>query len=101
MTVTYTKLHSGDWGIRIQGHNVAVQEGTVMTVTKKSGEQKKEIVSRVVWSGNGVWLCAIKPTNGTSTHRSANGCSCDCDQCSGHCHCDRTCNCRGGNIYDC
>ena len=55
-TATYTKLRSGDWGIRVQG---TVEAGAMIVVTKKSGEAKSETVAKVVWSGNGITLCAI------------------------------------------
>jgi len=66
-TATYTKLRSGDWGIRVQG---SVEAGAVLTVTKKSGEAKAETVAKVVWSGNGITLCAIgqsaRPTSASN-----------------------------------
>lgn len=60
MSVTYTKLKSGNWGIR---STEALQEGQVVTVTKKNGETKTEAVDKVVWSGNGVWLAAVRPSD--------------------------------------
>jgi len=53
---TYTKLRSGDWGVRVEG---TAAKGDTITVTKKSGETKQETVRAVVWTGNGVTLCAI------------------------------------------
>jgi hypothetical protein len=58
MSATYTKLKSGEWGIRVTEGTVT--EGQTVTVTKKSGETKEEVVAKVVWSGNGVTLCAIR-----------------------------------------
>lgn len=54
---SYTKLKSGEWGIRAQG--LMVKAGDSVTVTKKDGSVKTEHVARIVWSGNGVSLCAI------------------------------------------
>lgn len=54
---TYTKLKSGDWGVRVEGAKVTA--GQVVSVRKKSGEVKSETIAKVVWSGNGVSLCAI------------------------------------------
>lgn len=54
--VTYTKLRSGNWGIRSTS---ALTVGGSVRVTKKSGETKDETVGPLVWSGNGVWLYAI------------------------------------------
>ena len=53
---TYTKLKSGEWGIRVQG---SARVGERVTVTKKSGESKMETIGKVIWSGNGVTICAI------------------------------------------
>lgn len=53
---TYTKLKSGDWGIRSEQ---PIMDGQTVTVRKKSGESKAETVGRVIWSGNGVWLATI------------------------------------------
>lgn len=57
MRATYTKLKSGEWGIRVEGK---VSEGDVITVTKKDGATKSETVEKVVWTGNGITLCAIR-----------------------------------------
>lgn len=54
---TYTKLRSGAWGVRIEGP--APAEGTTITVTTKAGAVKTETIERVLWSGNGIALCAI------------------------------------------
>lgn len=59
MSATYSKLKSGDWGVR---STRKVSEGDTVTVTKKDGTKKQETISKVVWSGNGVWLCAIGTT---------------------------------------
>jgi formamidopyrimidine-DNA glycosylase len=55
---TYTKLKSGNWGIRVQSEEV--EAGNEIPVTKKSGETKIEVVERVLWTGNGISLCAIR-----------------------------------------
>ncbi len=60
MSATYTKLKDGSWGIRSTS---AVQAGDQVTVTKKSGESKTETVGRVLWTGNGVWLCTVQQTS--------------------------------------
>lgn len=60
-TATYTKLRSGDWGVRVQG---TVSAGAKLTVTKKSGERKIETIAKVVWSGNGITLAAIGTRSG-------------------------------------
>jgi len=102
---TYTKLNDGTWGLR---STESITAGVTVTVTKKSGETKVETVGKVIWSGNGVTLATIASSGHSHSHaahsharHSRNGCECNCGDCSGHCHCDPHCNCRGGNIYDC
>lgn len=56
-SATYTKLRTGNWGIRVEG--TAVTVGTSVTVRKASGETKVERVVAIVWQGNGITLCAI------------------------------------------
>ena len=56
VTASYTKLRSGNWGIRING---AAQAGDRVTVTTKAGATKSETIARVIWAGNGVAICAI------------------------------------------
>jgi hypothetical protein len=56
---TYTKLNNGSWGVRVKG---AVAKGQKVTVTKKDGTTKTEMVSAVLWSGDGVSLCSIAPS---------------------------------------
>lgn len=55
-SATYTKLRSGEWGIRVMGR---VAAGDRVTVKKQSGESKVETIGSVVWSGQGVTLCSI------------------------------------------
>lgn len=57
---TYTKLRSGEWGIRVAG-GALLARGATVTVIKKNGESKTETVQNKVWSGNGVALYAIQP----------------------------------------
>lgn len=47
---TYTKLKSGDWGIRQVGSTV-LDSGAAVVVTTKAGAQKNERVGLKVWSG--------------------------------------------------
>jgi hypothetical protein len=78
MKATYTKLKSGDWGVRIEG---AVKPGAIVTVTKKSGETKSETISKVLWMGNGISLCAIGASGNGSSH--GNGGARKCADCGG------------------
>lgn len=66
---TYTKLKSGGWGVRVVG---TAKAGDRVTVTTKAGVKKVETVTAVVWSGNGVTLCAIdQKVKGAVTERQA------------------------------
>ncbi len=59
MAATYTKLKTGNWGVR---STEEIRVGQVVHVTKKDGSGKDETIDKVVWSGNGVWLAAIRQT---------------------------------------
>lgn len=56
MEATYTKLRDGTWGVKAPTAAV----GETVTVHKKNGEQRQERVTRVLWQGNGMCICAIK-----------------------------------------
>lgn len=67
---TYTKLKSGEWGVRVDG---TAKAGTTVAVKKKDGTTKSERIVKVVWSGNGISLCAIaQRSGGMVTERQAN-----------------------------
>lgn len=55
---TYTKLKSGEWGLRVPGG--AARAGMSVAVHTKAGAAKTETIDRVLWSGNGVSLCTIR-----------------------------------------
>jgi hypothetical protein len=57
MAISYTKLRSGDWGVR---STEAIHDGQVVTVTKKDGATKRETINKIVWVGNGVWLASLQ-----------------------------------------
>lgn len=62
MTATYTKLRSGEWGVRVTGALPA--QGSTIQVTKKDGTRNTVTVNRVEWSGTvrgvHVSMCSIK-----------------------------------------
>ncbi len=79
---SYTKLKSGEWGIRVQG---AAKQWQTVSVTTKAGKNKTETVTKVIWSGNGVTLCAIQSRETAGASRSSSrgslrgkwtGCAC-------------------------
>lgn len=68
----YKKLRNGSWGIR--GEGPAPAAGDVVVVTKRSGEAKEEVVSRVLWAGEdrrGVagWIATLKSSRTTVRRR--------------------------------
>lgn len=78
MAATYTKLRSGNWGVRCTDR-VAV--GDTVTVTKRDGGVKTETIAQIVWRGDGVTLAAVAP-KGAATADAApargprTGCAC-------------------------
>lgn len=48
MSNSYTKLKSGEWGVRVVGPKP--REGQSVTVKKKDGTEKRETVEQVVYS---------------------------------------------------
>lgn len=65
MDATYTKLKSGDWGLRVAGKPAP---GDTVSVNKKSGGSDERIVARVLWTGDQdgktVSLCTIGSADG-------------------------------------
>jgi hypothetical protein len=65
ITATYTRLRSGDWGIRVTGPQ-APAPGARVAVTRKDGRTKTETIHAVLWrgadpaTGQMVALCAIE-----------------------------------------
>lgn len=60
---TFTKLRSGEWGVKVQG---TAKAGQQVTVTKKGGDTKQVTIAKVVWSGKGVAICAIESSSGSA-----------------------------------
>lgn len=61
MTATYSKLQSGQWGIRIAGERPV--PGQAVIVTKRNGNTHRETVTRVLSSGPDSHLCEIAVDN--------------------------------------
>ena len=54
LQVSYSKLKSGSWGVRVKADNPFEElpaAGATLTVTLKSGETNEATVTRQVWSG--------------------------------------------------
>ncbi|GAA5367209.1 hypothetical protein [Streptococcus uberis] len=52
----YSKLNSGEWGVRLEGN---AQPGQIVNVVRKDGKVKPEKLGRLVWEGGGAQLYAI------------------------------------------
>ncbi|MFH1572232.1 MAG: hypothetical protein ABIL09_29850 [Gemmatimonadota bacterium] len=50
-TATWTKLRTGDWGVRVVLNGENIGDGDAITVTKRNGETKTAILGRRVWAG--------------------------------------------------
>ena len=74
MSATYTKLQSGEWGVKINGPHPVGHKMTVH-VLKKSGEKKSESV-KVIWSGNGISLCAVERSQQYTPYTGGRGKDC-------------------------
>lgn len=67
---TYAKLKTGEWGLRVQAPEPPAP-GTELTVEKRDGTRKQEVVERVVWSSEGVALCTIRRVGSSSAGESS------------------------------
>ncbi len=56
MATTYAKLRTGQWGIRTTEKIVVGQR---VTVAKKDGTTKQEVVGKIVWQGKGITLATV------------------------------------------
>jgi len=73
---TPTKLKNGSWGARVATTNV--RAGDIVIIKTRDGKTWEEEVTKVVWSGNGVSICATSNTGRRAPRKSATptGCSC-------------------------
>lgn len=97
---SYTKLKSGEWGVRVEG---TAKAGQSVTVRKKDGTSKQETILRVVWTGNGISLCAIAQRQPATSGRSggySRGYS--SEYCGGICPVGgHRCSAKEGPCHDC
>ena len=52
----YSKLKSGEWGVRLEG---TAKTGDIINVVRKDGKVKPEKLGKLVWEGGGAQLYAI------------------------------------------
>lgn len=104
-TATYTKLRNGSWGLRLT-HDA--NPGATVTVTRRDGSTKTEIVGRILWSDGRVALATIDARTGRPAgyRASAAGrCGCACHGRGGACQSCRFDGCEVveamGLSYDC
>lgn len=75
-SATYTHLRDGSWGVRLVG---TAKQNQVVTVVKKDGTSKTEIVARVLWtgrdskSGQTISLCTLAAQGGSGTYADKHG----------------------------
>ncbi len=53
---SYSKLKSGEWGVRLEG---TAKTGDIINVVRKDGKVKPEKLGKRVWEGGGAQLYAI------------------------------------------
>lgn len=53
-----TKLRSGDWGATVDSETIQV--GEIVQITTRAGKSWEARVTRVVWTGKGVAICATE-----------------------------------------
>lgn len=76
INATPTKLRNGNWGARVKSAQVSA--GDVVRITTRSGKTWEARIVKVVWSGDGVAICATESldrSHGTSggTYRPRRG----------------------------
>jgi hypothetical protein len=78
-TATPTKLRNGSWGARV-GANV--QPGDIVRITTKAGKSWDATVAKVIWTGDGVSICATSSGASRNTYytpsRRRPGCCSEC-----------------------
>ena len=95
MNATFTKLRSGEWGVKVGG---TVRAGDEVVVSKKDGSQSRERVEKVVYAGNGISICAIKKRKPAARRRRDD----DGDYCGGICPVRGSrCCAKNGPCHDC
>lgn len=57
LSATWTKLRDGSFGLRVSSEDV--RPGETVTARRKDGSTSREIVGRVLWTGEGVALCTV------------------------------------------
>jgi hypothetical protein len=93
---TWTKLRSGEWGVRVSGR---IAEGDQVEVARKDGTTSVETVRRVLWSGrnrDGREVSLVSVRESSRTGRGPHTCT---DRCYGSHPC-RQCGRRDAYAVD-
>jgi hypothetical protein len=69
-TASPMKLKSGEWGARVQG---AARQGDIITIVTKAGKTWQARVERVLWTGDGVAICATSSLDRSGPSRRGYG----------------------------
>jgi hypothetical protein len=77
LTASPTKLRDGTWGARVTG---PAAEGDTITITTRAGKSWDAEVERVLWTGDGVSICATASID-RPAHRSSRPSGGQCDNC--------------------
>lgn len=97
VAATPKKLRNGSWGALANTEHV--QAGDTLEITTKAGKTWTATVSKVIWTGNGVAICATTDatTGRTSRRRTRVECrNCGCTDPT----CVRNGRCTGGPDFD-
>jgi len=62
--VTYSRLRSGEWGVRGPASHLAA--GSRVTVGRKDGSTSEVVIGRILWTGDGVALATIESSSSSS-----------------------------------
>lgn len=100
---TPTKLKNGSWGCRVAGN---VSAGQIVTIRTKAGKAWDAKISKVVWSGNGVSICATCSADYTPAVRDSRGYVTERGHHDGYCGypcpvTGRRCTPKNGPCHDC
>lgn len=76
-----TKLRDGSWGARVRSQDVQV--GAAVEITTAAGKSWTATVTRVLWRGDGVAICATQSATQSSKARgdAGRGRRYECDEC--------------------
>lgn len=69
MKATWTKLRSGEWGVRVEARDPVACMGQKVEVSKKDGSTSSATLAKLVWHKGEIALWAIEPKKKRETRR--------------------------------